>query len=134
MPTIALNFGVGTGGVAFSQIVLQALFNFGETSAPSLDYALTNQNSPATVQAFPILTGNTTINATVCPALTSAGGVFICPGPTNGTLLTLKGATGDAGIVLNLTVPTFIPFNVTPPTSFVLSAGSGCPTLILVWV
>lgn len=134
MATVALNFGVGTGGVAWSQIFLQSQVNYGETSNTVTDYALTNQNSPATAQAFPVNSGNTTINATVCPALASAGGVIICPGPTNGTLLTLKGATGDTGIVLNLTAPTFIPFNISPPSSFVLSAASGCPTLILVWV
>jgi hypothetical protein len=134
MPTIALNIGTGSGGVGFSQITLQALLNFGEMSAQVVDYALTNQNSPATAQAFPLSSGNTTINATVCPALASAGGVFICPGPGNGTLLTLKGASGDTGIVLNLTAPTFIPFNVSPPTSFVLYAASTCATLVLVWI
>lgn len=135
MSTVAVNFGTGTGGIGFSQIILQALFNYGQTSAQSVDYWLTNQNSPLTPQPFPLVTGNNVVNQTNCPALANAGGVIIIPGIANGSLITLKGAAGDTGIVLNLAAPTFIPFNVSPPASFYLSVPSGsCPTMVLVWV
>jgi hypothetical protein len=134
MPTVALNFGTGTGGVGFAQIILQSTQNFGEETNTVLDYCLTNQNSPCVAQALPLSTGNTTINATNCPALPMAAGVWIVPGVTNGSIITLKGATGDTGIPLNLTCPTFIPFNTSPPSSFVLNSTGGTPTLVLVWV
>lgn len=135
MATIAINFGTGQGGAGFAQVILQSLANFGETNAQVVDYALTNQNSPLTPQPFPLVTGENVINQTNCPALANAGGLFICPGVGNGSLITLKGASGDTGIVLNLTAPTFIPFNVTPPTSLYLDVPSGaCPTMLLVWV
>lgn len=134
MPQTQINFGTGIGGAGFAQIVLQAFFNYGDTSAQSVDYALTNQNSPLTPQPFPLSSGNNTINQTNCPALANAGGVWLIPGPANGSLITLKGSTGDTGIVLNLAAPTFIPFNVTPPTSFVLSAAGTVATFLLVWV
>lgn len=134
MPTVAINFGTGQGGTGFAQVGLSSFQNFGELSNQVVDYLLTNQNSPCAPQAFPLSSGNNTINATVCPALATAGGCFLIPGPTNGALLTLKGAAGDIGIVLNLTAPTFLPFNVTPPTSFVIDAASTCSTFVIVWV
>lgn len=132
--SIAQNIGTGTFGIGFSTITLKANYNFGEEDATAVDYVLTNNNSPLTSQAINLVTGNNTINATVCPALPQAGGVFIIPPTGNGALLTLKGATGDTGIVLNLTAPTFIPFNVSPPASFVISAASSVTGLVLAWV
>jgi hypothetical protein len=134
MPTTQINFGTGTGGVGWTQVSLVSTQNFGESSNNVVDYLLTNQNSPATPQAFPLSSGNNTINQTNCPALANAGGVWLIPGPANGSLITLKGATGDTGIVLSLAAPTFIPFNVTPPVSFVLSAAGSVATFLLVWV
>lgn len=134
MPTVALTFGTGINGVGWSRVSLAATFNFGEDTNTVTDYVLTNQNSPCTPQQFPLNSGNTTINATVCPALPEAGGVWLIPGPTNGSALTLKGATGDTGIPLNLTAPTFIPFPVSPPSSFVINAASTCSTMVLLWV
>lgn len=134
MPTVALTFGTGINGVGWSQLSLQTTFNFGQNTGEVMSYVLTNQNSPCTPQQFPLNSGNTTINATVCPALPEAGGVWIIPGPTNGSALTLKGATGDTGIALNLTAPTFIPFAVSPPTSFVINAAATCSTMVLLWV
>lgn len=134
MSQIAINFGPGVGGVGFAQVLLQSIQNFGETSNAVVDYLLTNQNSPCTPQAFPLASGNNTINQTNCPALASAGGAFLIPGPTNGSALTLKGVTGDTGIALALNAPTFIPFPVTPPTSFVINAAGTVATFLIVWV
>lgn len=134
--SIAINIGqgAGSGGTEFAQVILQALYNFGQDTSTSVDYVLTNQSSPAVIQKLTLNSGNTTINATNCPALPMAGGVILIPPPTNGSSLILKGVAGDTGIALSLTAPTFIPFAVSPPSSFVLTAGGTVSPLLLAWV
>lgn len=134
--SIAINIGAGSGsgGTEFAQVILQALFNFGSDTSTSVDYVLTNQNSPAVIQKLTLASGNTTINATNCPALPMAGGVVIIPPFGNGSSITLKGIAGDTGIALSLTAPTFIPFAVAPPASFVLTAAGTVSPLLLAWV
>lgn len=132
--SVLQNFGTGSGGTAFAQVFLSATANYTQEATGTLiDYTLSNNNSPATVQAITLTTGNNTINSTNCPAIANAGGVWIVPGPANGSALILKGATGDTGIPLNLTCPAFIPFLVSPPTSFVLNSASG-GAITLIWV
>ncbi|HLK55044.1 MAG TPA: hypothetical protein VKU00_00680 [Chthonomonadaceae bacterium] len=67
-------------------------------------YQVLTSNSPSdqTVQAF---TGGTFASVTV-PANTT--GVFIVPQAGNTGAITLKGVTGDTGVALNKTQPSFI--------------------------
>lgn len=130
----ALNFGTNSGGVGFAQVILQALLNYGESTATAIDFVLTNQNTPATIQTINLTSGNNTINATNCPALPQAGGVFIIPPAIGGAQMTIKGISADTGIPLGLNLPTFLPFNAVPPTSFVINAASTVTGLILAWV
>lgn len=124
MATTYLTLGVGTGGVATCTLNLTARFNFiGTTMGNALDFELFNANSPCDIQSLNLTSGVNTINATNCPAITSAGGVFLIPPAGNSTAVTLKGASGDTGIALSLTAPTFVPFTIVPPTSFVLTTG-----------
>jgi hypothetical protein len=98
-----------------------------------LDLNIFNANSPTQIQSLTLSSGANTINATSCPALPNSGGVWIIPPAANAVTLALKGISVDTGISLNLTVPFFYPFPITPPTSFVITAG-GAVTVQLVWV
>lgn len=136
MATIYLNTGTGANGVGTSTVTLQAFFDFlqGQTGQ-SVDYQLFNPQSPCDVQAISLVMGANTINASNCPAIATAAGVFILPPPGNGTTLTLKGVTGDTGIPIAFTgAPSFISFANPGPTSFVITASSTLTNLILCWV
>lgn len=49
---------------------------------------------------------------------------IIAPPITNAVALTLKGVTGDTGILIDLTSPSLLNFPSTPPASFVVTAAS----------
>jgi len=107
--------------VGTSNTTLKSVFDFGGEEATGLDFTMYNANSPAVVQYLDLANGANTINSTTCPALAQAGGVVLIPPSGNGQTITLKGVTGDTGIALSLTAPTFIPFAVSPPSSFVIT-------------
>lgn len=133
--TTFLPYGFGSGGAATATLNLTGTFNFtGTTMGNAIDFQLFNANSPAEIQVLNLTTGANTINATTCPALATAGGVWLIPPIGNATAVTLKGVTGDTGVALSLTCPTFIPFTVTPPSSFVLTAGGAITGYKLAWV
>ena len=57
---------------------------------------------------------------------TWAVGVIIIPSPTNAVAMTLKGITGDTGILLALVTPSFLTFPASPPATIGLtSTGAG---------
>jgi hypothetical protein len=136
MATIFLNTGTGANGVGASTVTLQAFFNFFQgQNGESVDYELFNPNSPCVIQGINLVNGANTINATNCPALATASGLFILPPVGNGATITLKGVTGDTGIALAFTgAPTFLSFGSTPPTTFVLTTNSTITNLLLGWV
>jgi hypothetical protein len=55
---------------------------------------------------------------------TWAVGCIITPPTSNTVALTLKGVTGDTGILIGLNAPLMLSFPATPPTSFVITAAS----------
>lgn len=131
-----LNIGTGTGGVATSGIAFTVVSNWlqGGMTGTLIDYLLTNNNSPADVQYLSLISGANTINATNCPALPQSGGVWLVPPSGNSVTITLKGVTGDTGIALSLIAPTFLPFAVSPPSSFVITTNNAITGFLFVWV
>lgn len=127
-----INIGVGTGGVGTSTTQLVVSFAL-STSGDALNVQLFNANSPCAVQSINLVMGANTINATVCPALASAGAMIIMPPLNNGQTLTLKGITGDTGIPLSTVSPTLIGLPTSPPSSFVITAGGAITNLQLVF-
>lgn len=122
-------------GVGTSTIQLTARFNFtGTTMGNAVDFQLFNNQSPCDLQSINLASGANTINATACPALPSAGGVWFIPPAANIATVTLKGVSGDTGLALSPSLPTFIPFAATPPTSFVLTTSDAITGFKLAWV
>jgi hypothetical protein len=54
---------------------------------------------------------------------------IIIPNAANAIALTLKGVTGDTGIVIDPTGPTLLNFAASPPASFVITAASLTTTI-----
>lgn len=135
MATTYLSYGVGNGGAGTTTLVLTGTFNFtGTTLGNAIDFQLFNANSPCDVQVLNLNSGANTIDATSCPAISSAGGVWLIPPAGNATAVSIKGISADTGLALSLTCPAFIPFAVVPPTSFVLTTGGAITGYKLVWV
>lgn len=57
----------------------------------------------------------------------------IIPPAGNTQSLTLKGVTGDTGLVLSLTEPMTLTFKATPATTFLIVAGGTVTGLRIVW-
>lgn len=131
---LSIGTGVAASGAGSSTVNLGTLFNFTGAATPSVDYQLFNANSPAEVQVLALTSGANTINATNCPAIATAGGVWLIPPSGNGQTITLKGISADTGIALNLTAPTFLPFPLTPPTSFIITTNGAISGFKLAWV
>lgn len=136
MATIFLNTGTNANGVGTSTVTLAAFFDYlqGQTGE-SVNFSLFNPQSPCTVQAISLISGNNTINTTTCPGLITAAGIFILPPIGNGAVLTLKGINADTGIPIAFTgAPTFLSLANPPLTSFVINANSTVTNLLLVFV
>lgn len=121
MATTNLTIGTGSGGVGTSTTTLSTVFNIAG-NGQAVDLSLYNAFSPAVVQSLDLASGFNAINTTTCPALARAGGVFLIPPAGNTQTLTLKGVTGDTGIALSLTAPTFLSLTTSPP-NFGITAG-----------
>lgn len=133
--TTFLPFGTTTAGVGTATVIVTATFNLtGSTLGNALDYQWYNGNSPCSVQLLNLTSGVNTINATSCPDLPNCGGVWLIPPIGNATTVSLKGISADTGIALSLTIPAFLPFTVTPPSSFVLTTGGAITGYKLAWV
>ncbi len=134
MATVNVNIGTGSGGAGQSTVTLLAAMNLSTDAATALNFSLFNPNSPCTPQVINLAIGANTIDATACPALPQAGGVFLVPPSGNIVTLTLKGVTGDTGVALSVSAPTFIAFPTAPPTSFVITTNSTITGFTLLWV
>lgn len=129
--TVYQNIGGSTAQVGVSRTTLGVTFNMGSDDATVIDTQLYNANSVCTVQLLTI-NGFATIDATTCPTFATSGGVFIVPPTGNLSTITLKGVTGDTGIPLKVSAPTFLCLP-TPPTAFGITTG-GSVAFKLVWV
>lgn len=125
--------GTGSGGVGTSTTSIAGTFDLSSPGG-AFDFEIFNANSPATVQAINLTTGDNTINTTNSPALLSAGGVLLIPPTGNGQALLLKKTGADTGMPLSPTVPTFIALPVAPPTSFVINAAGAVTGFQLGWI
>lgn len=96
----------------------------GDLAMQSISAAIENTNSPGSIQDYSLSLGANTItppaNATGCTILFPASNTVLC---------TLKGVTGDTGIVLHPTDPTRIGLNST--TAFVLTAATSVAIRII---
>ena len=129
--TVYQNIGGSAAQVGVSRTTLGVTFNMGNDDATVIDTQLYNANSVCTVQLLTI-NGFTEINGTNCPTFSTSGGVFIVPPTGNTNTITLKGVTGDTGILLKVSAPTFLCLP-TPPTVFGIFT-SGLVAFKLVWV
>lgn len=91
--------------------------------------AVTNTTSPGEIAPVALTNGPTTI--TVPTAGTTTSGLTIMPPAANTVPITLKGASGDTGIVLHLTDPTSVGLGTTQ-TTLVLAA-TGNVNVRLLW-
>ena len=130
--TVYQNIGVSSPTqVGVSRTTLGVTFNLGNDDATIIDTQLYNANSVCTVQLLTV-SGFKDINTTNCPTLLTSGGVFIVPPTGNLSTITLKGVTGDTGVPLNVSAPTFVSLP-NPPVAFGITTG-GSVVLKLVWV
>lgn len=125
--------GTGSGGVGTSTVDLAVTFNI-STPGDALEFQLYNANSPCAPQLLNLTSGNNTISTTVCPALATAGGVWLIPPLGNGQALTIKGINADTGLPISTTAPTFIALPVSPPSSFVINAAGAVTAFQLLFV
>ena len=135
--TVYQNIGGSTAQVGVSRTTLGVTFNMGSDDATVIDTQLYNANSVCTVQLLTI-TNASIIDATTCPTFLKSGGLFIVPPTSNTTVITLKGAGLDTGILINKTAPTFICLPSPTPVSFIIQTGTGLDgssiAFKLVWV
>lgn len=92
--------------------------------------AADNTVSPGVVELKTLALGANTITAPTGGATAKA--VTIVPPAGNLVQLTLKGVTGDTGVLLHLTDPTSIAL-APAQTTFVLNAGAICTGVRLIW-
>lgn len=97
----------------------------GDINLQQIEAAADNLNSPGSVQNYNLATGANTIT----PPSNATGATIIFPS-MNTVLVTLKGVSGDTGIVLRPTDPTRIGLNST--TAFILNAASGI-SIQIIW-
>ena len=102
----------------------------GDVSAVNTFSAASNAASPGQVDIVTLASGANTITP-------PAGGstpksVTIIPPSGNTIDITLKGVTGDTGVVLHNTDPTSIALD-SPTATFVLTAASACTGVRLIW-
>jgi hypothetical protein len=98
----------------------------GDIVAANTFAAASNVASPAEIEIVALSAGANTITPP-----SGARAVTIIPPIANTVLLTLKGVTGDTGVVLHLTDPTSVGLN-SYATTFCLTAVSSV-TVRLVW-
>lgn len=100
----------------------------GDVDAPNLAYAAgINESSPGSIAVTDLVSGANTITVP-----SDATAVTILPPAANTIGVTLKGITGDTGIVLHLTDPSSLAI-ASSVTSFVLTAADALPGVRLVW-
>jgi len=93
--------------------------------------AVTNTNSPGDIDILTLTTGANTI--TLPTGGSAPKGATIIPPPANAVLITLKGVSGDTGILIHKTDPTIVTFDTTAATTFVLNAAAEVVGLRIAW-
>lgn len=88
-----------------------------------------NTTSPGTTELKDLSSGANTITP---PSGGTPKGVLIQPPASNAVALTLKGISGDTGIALHLTNPTYIALS-SPTATFVITTGGAIADVLFVW-
>lgn len=112
----------------------QVVITFTAPVASSFTFpSAANANAPGDMDILTLASGNNTI--TFPTGGTVVSGATIIPPAGNTNSLTLKGTTGDTGVVLHKTDPTSLAFDTTSTTqtSIVLVAGSTITGVRIVW-
>lgn len=91
--------------------------------------AAENADSPGVSEVKTLASGANTITP---PAGATPVAVTIIPPSGNTSTITLKGVTGDTGVVLHTTDPTTIALN-SPTDTFVLTASAEIENVRLIW-
>ena len=126
----AYTIGPASGGVGQSVSTVSLTFSYGgNTPGTVLSFTVTNPYSVLYDELKTLASGANTIAVP-----DKAGGVWIVPPASNAVAMTLKGVTGDTGISLHLTSPTFITFAVATSRTFCLTAGATLTDIKFVWV
>lgn len=94
--------------------------------------AAANASSPADIQVYTLNSGANTITLPTGGFTPKAA--IIVPPSGNLQTLTLKGISGDTGVVLSKTDPAVISFDTSPPANIVLTAGGTITGLRIVWL
>jgi hypothetical protein len=102
----------------------------GDVSATLPFSAASNAASPGQIDLVTLASGANTITPPAGGSTPKA--VTIIPPSGNTNTITLKGVTGDTGVVLHITDPTSIGLN-SPTATFVLTASASIAGVRLVW-
>lgn len=114
-----ISIGPTDGGAGVSELAL-ALYATLVNTATAVAYTVRNAKSPVLVEVLDLANGNNTINVPQNPR--RCGGVIIAPPEVATHRATLRGATGDTGIVLHENGPALLCFsNSAYPTQLVLN-------------
>lgn len=103
----------------------------GDVIADKIFSATQNPLSPGSITIHELAAGANTIVVPLATGITVKGATIIPPSG-NIIAITLKGITGDTGIVISLTDPTSLAFEAAP-VSFILTAGGVISGLRIVW-
>jgi len=112
--------------MATSNVGIKVNFSGAITYGQQFD-AAANTLSPASNEIKDLASGANTIDVP-----SDATGVTLIPPTGNAVAITLKGISGDTGIALHLTNPTFISLG-SSVTSFVLTTGDVIDGFRLIW-
>lgn len=82
---------------------------------------LTSAAANGQVQIIALASGANTITIPTAPTPT---GVLVVLPSNNSVVTTIKGVTGDTGIAISKTGWFFLPFDTSPPASFVITSAS----------
>lgn len=89
---------------------------------------ITASSAIGQLQVVALTTGANTItipSGTTCALITPPNAVTPVPNPNYGGTLTLKGVSGDTGVVIGNKYPTLLSWD-TSPASVVINASTGC--------
>ena len=113
-----------------SSRILQVEFS-GDIDSQIIQSALDNVFSPAKIDIISLVLGANTISAPLGAAIQFTG-LTIIPPAGNTSLITLKGVTGDTGVLLHKTDPTSLALDSTFLT-LVLNAAAAIVGVRLIW-
>lgn len=102
----------------------------GDVNATLANAVALNEASPGMTEITNLASGANTITV---PTGATVKGVILQPPSDNEETITLKGVTGDTGIALSLTGPSFLCFE-TAPSTFVLTCGDAIVGFRLTWI